>query len=666
MLVDFSNMIEAKAIIVLIFVSIVALKATINPHGPTVVLDFTNCMQTILENDFKDTGVLIFANAYIASTSVSKIKAELLTRIHEKVKYTVEVKSPQYEVDVCDDYNESFVMHRDVFEPRPLGAYFIIVIDTYKDFPHLVSRLIRSRSWNPSAKFLIMLFNFAADKLNKLFVEKITSCLFKYNVLNVVVIVPQSNNVRNGIVYGWRPYDPPQYCGYYNETAYNRILIENTCEEGKLKNKNSVFGDKIPTDMTGCVLYIIALRRQPFVSSDVDEANLEKVLINEVVKPYRLTTSYRIINSSRGEREDDGQWNGALKELTMKKGQILLGGIFPDFDVHEDFDCSIPYLADSYTWVVPRAYSTPPWVALVITFQKLVWYSVIIGFSTCALFWRILGQISGDSRRNRSLKHCFLNAWICSLGYCAYIRPTKQSLRVFFIFFNIYCILIVTAYQTTLIYVLKTPTFQYQIKTIEDLVESGMKFGGFEELHDSFLNSSDPLDSYIYDNWIDVTDLSMAMIDVTVHRNFSLLCSRLELDYVSAVVPDLSDNFGNFKYYAFSMNVFSVPMETVALRGFGYMRKISEGLSLFKQAGINEAVRKHFSSFNARRRAKLLRSLLWKKTDINSLSLQHLQGGFLILALGYATGTLVLALEVAWNTQFIRRIFARRNIGSST
>lgn len=649
---------EAVAVVTL-FIGIVAAEAIINPRGPTVALDFTNCVSTIVENDFIEPGVLIFANYNNASSSVFKIRAELFKRLHEKARYTIEVKAPQKEVDICDNYNEKFgILHRDIYEARLLGEYYIIIIDTYGDFPYLVSRLVRSQSWNPNAKFIIFLFNFSAEKANKQFAEKILSCLFKYNVLNIVVIVPQANNVRKAIIYAWRPYDPPTYCGYFNETAQDRLYIQNICEKGILKYKTKVFEAKMPIDMKGCVLYIIALKRQPFVSIDENDANIEKKLIDEVAKRYRLTTSYEIITANRGERENDGRWNGALKELMLKKGQVLLGGIFPDFDVHEDFECSVPYLADSYTWVVPRAYHSPPWIALFIIFQKFVWYSVIAGFSICALFWRILGHLSRDSPRNKSLEHCFFNAWICSLGFCAYLRPTTSSLRLFFVFFNIYCILVVTAYQTKLIDVFNNPTLEYQLQTIEELVESELKFGGSEELHDLFSNSSDPINIYVYDHWINVYDKSQAMMDVTVHRNFSLLCSRLELAHVSAIVPELSDQFGNFKYYAFDTNMFSVPMETVALRGFGFMGRISAGLSVFKQVGINEAVRREFKSFNTIRRAKLLRSLLSEKSG-NALSLLHLQGGFLVLALGYTSGTLVLILEIVYNSELFRRRFAR-------
>lgn len=643
-----------------LFSFLIVVKARVNPDGPTVVLDFSNCINKLIEINFKDPGVLIFANADNYSTSVSKIHSELLKRINDMSNYAVEVMNPEDEdINICDNYDDRLgVLHIDNFDVRPMPAYFVIIIDTYHEFPFLIGRLLRSRSWNPSAKFIILLFNFAKDEINMQFVEKMLTCLFRYNATEIIIVVPHGNNIRKAIVYGWRPYDPPKYCGYFNETAKNRLYVQNTCEKGSLRD-HKLFSLGIPTDMKGCILDIIALERQPFVSGDERDSNVEMVLIDELVKTFNIKTKYNIVNSfRRGEREN-GQWDGALQLLTLKKGRVLLGGIFPDFDVHEDFGYSSSYLADSYTWVVPRAYHSPPWVALSIIFKREVWYSVIAAFIISVLSWRMLGQLDRDSTYNRSLGHNFMNSWICFLGFSCYIRPTRQSLRIFFSFFNIYCILVITAYQTKLIDVLKNPRFDYQMQNVEELVTSDLKFGGYEVLRDLFLNSSDLFDNIIFEQWTIVNNITKAMLDVTVHRNFSILCSRLELSHLTAVTPDLSDNFGAYKYYAYDMNMFSVPVEMLALRGFAFMKMFSDTIGVFKQMGIPEFLRRRFAWFNGKRRAKLLRAILMEKSDVNSLSLEHLQAGFLVLVLGYMCGSIVFVLEIIANTKWVKIKYAQ-------
>lgn len=641
-------------VVIVIFNVIFSINAIINLYGPTVISDCTMCMKNIIDNEFKTPGLVIFANTNNFSTSVSNIRNELLKSINTEIKFVVEVMSPTKEVEVCDqDIEKVGVLHVDHYTAVPLADYFIIIIDSYKDFSSLASKIIRSRSWNPLAKFIILLFNFDnSDKINIDEVEKILSCLFRYNAINIVIALTQKSDYRKQIIYSWKAYDPPTYCGYFNETAKNRLIVENTCERGVLKKNKKVFQYKIPQNMHGCVLKVFALQRQPYMSEDKNDANIEKILINRILKRYNMTATYELIDGFRGERENDGEWNGGLQKLVSKKGHILAGGIFPDFDVHEDFDYSLTYLADAYTWVVPRAPKLHPFVSLLIIFKPLVWYSAITGFFVCAVSWKFIGQLCKDTPNNKLLSHCFINTWICLFGFVAYKRPVKLSLRIFFVFLNLYSVLFLTAYQTKLFDTLTNPSYEYQIQTMEELVDSGLKFGGSEELHDLFLNSSDPLDYYIGENWTEVKNITTAIIDVAVNRNFSVFCSRLELAHLAAILPELSDPHGNYKYYAFPSDMFSVPIEMLALKGFPFMHEFSNTITLFKQSGLNEALRSQYVVFNERRRTRLLRILMQKSHDVNSLSMKHLQGGFIALAMGYIGGFITFILEVTINSNY--------------
>lgn len=630
-------------------------EAIINPQGPTVVRDFSNCVTDLMQYNFKEEGLLIFGNTKNVSTSVANIRTELLRNIYSKLIYSVEMKSPRNESEICGNngYDDSSVRHMDNFEPIAIAKYYVMVIDNYSDFTRVASRITRSRSWNPLAKFIILLFRFAKSKKSiEIDIEHILTCLFRQNVINIAVIVPEVNNIRKAIVYSWRPFQPPIYCGYFNETAKNRLMEENICEKGVVKFEKDIYSDRVPDNMLGCGLKILALERQPFTSIDPNHPNIEKQFINGLAAKYGFEIIFQILNTSRGEKFD-GEWQGALRKLVTKKGHILLGGIFPDYDVHEDFACSESYLADSYTWVTPKAFPSPPWVALFVIFRRVVWYCTLAGFVLCVCTWKIFGILSKDSAYHRTFRHCFMNAWIAMFGFCTYARPVRQSLRIFYVFFNLYCILFLTGYQAKLIDVLKNPTFEEQLDTIEKLVESDLKFGGFEELHDLYDNSPDPLDYLVGEKWVNVDNISKALIDVAVYRNFTVLCSRLELAHLSAIMPELSDSFGENRYYAFDTNTFSVPIEMVSLPGFAFMNKFSTTLQIYKQMGVDSGVRQQFAQSTTLRRANLLRSL-GPEDVLKPLSLQHLQGGFLALIMGYLSGTLCLLVEIFVSSEYVR------------
>nr|AMM70644.1 ionotropic receptor 60a [Heliconius melpomene rosina] len=625
-------------------------------YSRTSTTAVTSCLKHIIQENFINPGFLVLACPKEPSAKIFNIRRDVLKFLHKTEKYAVEITNPDDIPIFNNNVNINIEFWSfDPFNFTPTADYFLIILDNYEDFTYIARKIIRSRFWNPQAQFIIILFQLNnTDTNNKRTAERILSCLFKFNVVNVIICIPSMKNVLNTLIYSWQPYDPPNFCGHFNETAENRTIVLNYCENGKVKYVNDLWINKLPLDMQGCTLRILALERQPFVSINKFDPNIEKWLINLLFKKFNFSVEYEIINAFRGERNEKGLWNGALKELSARKGHILLGGIFPDYDVHEDFECSSSYLSDSYTWIVPRAYPSPPWVSLHIIFQNLVWFSAIAGFITCVLTWVFLGHLSKDSNYNQSFGHCFLNTWLCLLGLVAYVRPNKESLRVFFVFLNLYCIIFLTAYQTKLIDMLQNPSFQDQIDTVEKLLQTDLKIGGSEELHDLFYNSTDPFDQLIDKKWITISNMTKAMHDVAVNRNLSVLCSRFELVHLSSVLPELSDSNGHNNYYAFPLNAFSVPLEIIALRGFPFIREISRDLNKYKQLGINAKVRNYFNVLSMRKRSRLVNT---SKIEgkFYALSVQHLQGGFFALAVGAFGGLIVLIFELLSTTTYTSR-----------
>nr|QZH55071.1 ionotropic receptor 60a [Achelura yunnanensis] len=642
-------------LIILLFILLIHEVDVINPNGPTVVKDYTNCITSVIERNFEKPGLLIFVDTNYYSNVVGRVKENVLRKIHSNKKYTVRVVRPENEYPVCINFDvlNTGVIHQNQVDVIPLADYFVIIVDSYTEFTHATSRLIRLRNWNPHGRFLILFYSRYLENIEQ--IEFIFTCLFQYNVLNVIVILPHVHSIRDSMIYTWKPYDPPNYCGYYNETAESRIYVGDICEKGYLKNTSSLFENIRPNDMSKCVIRLLAIEKQPFIGKDVEGANIERFLIDEIFRTVNMKTQYIFTNKSRGERFYN-EWNGALSKIVSKKFHGLVGGIFPDFDVHEDFECSNTYLEDSYTWVVPRAHPLPAWLALTIIFKKTVWLSMIVGFVVCVLSWKLISTIGGDAKYYKSIDHCLLSTWLCVLGLTTHVRPFKQSLRIFFVFLNIYCIIFITAYQTKLFDVLTNPSHEYQIATVEELVDSGIKFGGFEELHDLFFNSSDPFDNLIGSQWVTVDNISRALLDVVVHRNFSVLCSRLELTYLSGTIPELSTSFGLNKYYAFKTNVFTVPIELIAMKGFALVSKFSQILETFKQNGIVSSIRRHYTTFAERKRASISLRLQSEQSDVKALTIQHLQGGFLALVLGYIGGTIVFIVELIIKCDFVQKL----------
>lgn len=646
-------------LILILYVTIV--ESIVNPLGPTVSSEYSSCVNNLVDSNFEKSGLVFVGNTLNTTTSILRIREDIVKYLNDKLLYSIQIASPKEEDVECDVINnvcdDIKIVKMEKFTVILLADYYILIVSGFTEFKNMVDKLVTLRTWNPRAYFLILCFTITNlhELPSKNYPARMITYLFKRNAINVVVILPDYKDYRIGIVYGWRPYDPPIYCGYHNETADNRILVENICEYGLLRKKTKLFENRVPNDETGCYMDVVALERQPYISDDPDDPNVEKMLLEEVTELFNLKIKYELINDFRGEKDHKGEWTGALMNIVNGKGDILFGGVFPDYDVHEDFDSSVSYLEDSYTWVVPRAYKSPPWVALIVIYKKLVWLTAGATFAVCVLAWKAFAVLSDDSKYHKCFSHCLLNTWYISLGFASYMQPVRHSLRVFFMFLNIYCILFLTAYQTKLIDVLTHPSYEKQVKTVQELINSDLKIGGVEELRDLFENSTEPDNYKIGEEWISVVDVEVALINVVVHRNFSVLCSRLELQYLSAVMPELSDNFGNPTYYEFEGSVFNVPLEIVTLKGYPLLKRINSFLSVFKQIGVIERIRRIFTNLVAVRKGKLLTKT---ETD-NALSLRHLEGGFLVLIVGYLSGSTALICELIWNTNYIQNQYSK-------
>ncbi|CAG9135844.1 unnamed protein product [Plutella xylostella] len=84
--------------------------------------------------------------------------------------------------------------------PIPIANYVVVVVDSYTDFDRVVGRLVARAALNPSALFLILYFHFASsNKINIEHAEDMVACLFSWNVFNIIVIVPETGNLRNAL-----------------------------------------------------------------------------------------------------------------------------------------------------------------------------------------------------------------------------------------------------------------------------------------------------------------------------------------------------------------------------------------------------------------------------------------------------------------------------------
>lgn len=163
--------------------------------------------------------------------------------------------------------------------------------------------------------------------------------------------------------------------------------------------------------------------------------------------------------------------------LLNKTCDIVVGGIYPDNEIHADFDVTLPYLSDSFTWFVHLATLRDPWKGLIVIFKTETWLLLNCILIVSGLCWYFFGKTMPEKIQHKQLPLCMLNAWSVFIGLAANNFPTQTPLRIFFITLAIYSLNVITIYTSKLITVFTQPAYNNQLETIQDIIDKGLPIG---------------------------------------------------------------------------------------------------------------------------------------------------------------------------------------------
>lgn len=196
----------------------------------------------------------------------------------------------------------------------------------------------------------------------------------RFNAANVIFLFP--SDMDSYKIFATDPYRNHHECG-----SLKPIIIDE-CQHGILKNVEETTEwlrtSKVPKTLPDCTFKFCARVSEPYVNERC-ETGLEIELINVMqdilqfkVKPVFLREIFFFCsdrylfdsqidtfctNLARGEPHGNGSWSELLGMLRNDECDFLVGGFFPDFEVHNDFGVTNSYFQDSYTWyVMDKAY----------------------------------------------------------------------------------------------------------------------------------------------------------------------------------------------------------------------------------------------------------------------------------------------------------------------
>ncbi|KAJ9587834.1 hypothetical protein L9F63_018737 [Diploptera punctata] len=333
------------------------------------------------------------------------------------------------------------------------------------------------------ANFLIV---FLSHGFNEKVAEETFTELRNWNIFNTVIMTinaleaeeSQKSNTAILNFYTWFPYRKAGKCLQVEE-----IVKINSCFFGVLQSNVSIFSRKVPRNLHGCPI-TAAIVNSPLTMllpnkiankngshiveyGDGWELQLWKILVKSLnMSEIYILSYWKFAN---------GTANGLKDEVLYKRADVAFGSWPLLWRNLEILDPTMPVLRNGLVWLVPCAQAHPRWTGLFNVFSIPVWLFGVLLTNLSAAVLCFLAKNSHEIYN--SFLRCIMNFFRALLGISVEILPKKTDLRILFLSWIIFSMCINTIFQAYLTTFLIQPTYQHQINSFQELLNSGIEFG---------------------------------------------------------------------------------------------------------------------------------------------------------------------------------------------
>lgn len=294
-----------------------------------------------------------------------------------------------------------------------------------------------TNSWNPRGKFLVVLESTSEVAIA---LEE----LRQWQVLNVVALVPASDQRNTFDLYSWFPYQPPSgECGKLRRTV---VVNRCTAEGGYLLRNVSLFPPKIPNDFAGCPITVSTLPSEPHVMISIDREErqadsdvtytdgLDIRLFNFINQ--RLNASVRFLPPPDGDWSfiySNNTWGGIMGDVVYGRADVGMCGTTYLYSMTPDLDLTVPYETLDAVFVVPRAKQHPRWNSITRVFHLPTWLLLVIVMIGAAVIMLCLAKYGTKYNQEhpvyRTMSGCLSTAWAAMLGVAVPRQPCSGPMR---------------------------------------------------------------------------------------------------------------------------------------------------------------------------------------------------------------------------------------------
>ncbi|XP_068204038.1 ionotropic receptor 21a-like [Palaemon carinicauda] len=431
--------------------------------------------------------------------------------------------------------------------------------------------------------------------------------------------------------------------------------------DGQFTSRKKIFPNKI-SNLRGAVLKVVTFEWEPSVLyfRDKDGRMVYPFGIDiEVVSAIAsvLNVTLQFVEPPPGElwgvATENGSWNGMVGMLSKNEGDIGLANLFLTLGRFGAVDYSAPYDAEVSCFLARTSPPAPKWKSLSLPFQMNVWLALLIGILSCGPVLYVLARASEMCGGENKLFQSFLFSELYTIGFhfrqALTAIPIRTNTQVFISFVGLYTFIITTAYGSNLtafLTVIQTPS---GMETIKELYKSGAEVSGLGGFFKGALASSvDPYLQGLADRFEAYGDLNRVWPQVLKGKSV-YLHNRQFLEFVIAT-QFTEKGVSSVRIMKQCFSPYNIAM---ALQRHSPLKgKVDQVIGWMLESGL---VRRWFlESFRRARRVKEEEAESeptktkdeQQDTSVIPLTIDHLQGSFFILALGYIIGALVFGAEM--------------------
>ncbi|XP_069938725.1 glutamate receptor ionotropic, delta-1 isoform X3 [Cherax quadricarinatus] len=358
-----------------------------------------------------------------------------------------------------------------------------------------------------------------------------------------------------------------------------------------------------------------------------------------------------------GEDVGGGHWSGMLGQLQRGEAHLGVASIYVSADRASAVDFTTPYDSRMSCFMARREQPLPRWYALTYPFSAHVWFTVMAGFLLAGLLLCLVARTSGY--RNGEILHlqqvgyCYMYTFGLHIQRALPSLPRSSPTRILLGALWLYALILTLAYCTNLtayLIVAKTPA---SMDTVRQLKASGVDVAGLGYFYKNALSSStDPDLRSLAKNYEPHQSVESIFPRVLQGRSV-FLQNRAFIEFISLArftrrgVTSMRIMKECFAPYSVAAAVQRhSPLKTRFDRVIGWLQHSG----LVRQFFLN-SLRLAASTQEYRQTKEGIKTAVADTPgeghgEATPLTIDHLQGIFFIVALGWFSSLLVFSLEL--------------------